>query len=144
MVTYLRHLPSAYDCISAKVSKGNLEPVGWPGAREWEDPARDATSSWSIPSRFFFGIQRQFRSKRRGVPVSKDAAYVCAAFLALCPRHVSCLLNISLTLHVYSLHRLEWIVRGSGEAKLTVDFQRAGTLEVAVEVDGDATLAAAM
>lgn len=74
----------------------------------------------------------------------QDTAYACAAFLALRPRPVACLLDNSLTLHACPLHRLKWIVRGSGEAKLTVDFQRAGTLEVAVEVDGDATLAAAM
>jgi hypothetical protein len=40
--------------------------------------------------------------------------------------------------------RLEWIVQGSGEAKLTVDFQRAGVTEVTVDIDGDAAPLAAM
>lgn len=39
---------------------------------------------------------------------------------------------------------MEWIVKGSGEAVLTVDFQRAGVVSETVAVDGSATPSAAM
>ena len=40
--------------------------------------------------------------------------------------------------------RLEWIVKGSGEATLSVDWQRAGTLSTSAAVDGTANPAAAL
>ena len=40
--------------------------------------------------------------------------------------------------------QMEWIVKGSGEAVLTVDFQRAGVVSETVAVDGSATPSAAM
>lgn len=46
--------------------------------------------------------------------------------------------------NMYAGDRLEWIVRGSGEAKLTVDFQRGGILGIVVDIDGDAQPMAAI
>lgn len=40
--------------------------------------------------------------------------------------------------------QMEWIVQGTGEAVLTVDFQRAGVVTATVAVDGSANPTAAM